>query len=176
MTTNKTIFDLPRDILSKIYQFDSTYKKVFSMVDFKSDIQHAAKRVTMINFIKRSVISRTKITGETQWMYKTALTEDTSIGPEYKIHLHPTGYLHTKYSVIRKATDPRTLDIKHFHGYVCDTYLGSLDKNFRIIDDKEKVFMQYIALDKENRLSLFKVDRTINYRKRMYRINDNDYC
>jgi hypothetical protein len=176
MTTTKTLFDMPGDILSKIYQMDCTFQTVFSKKDFKLDLKRAVMKI----FIRRSVVTRTNDKGRPQWQYLNHWDVNVdrtkcSFGPEFKIYLHPTSLystFHTKYSIVRKDVDTSIMDPGKFDGCIrnsCDYWLLPTDNSDRDLDHEKKVVLQHFECDKVLGFSLFKKDKQKDYHYERYR-------
>lgn len=170
MTTMKTLFDMPGDILSKIYQMDCTFQTVFSKTDFKFELKRAVMKI----FIRRSVVTRTNDKGRPQWQYLNHWDVHVdrtkcSFGPEFKIHLHPTSLystFHTKYSIVRKDVDTSTIGLNKFDGCVrnsCDYWLPPTNNSDRDLDHENEVVLQHFECDKVLGVSLFKKDKQWDY-------------
>jgi hypothetical protein len=180
-----TLFKMPDEILSKIYQMDDTYRNVFANGTFKYELKRAAIKI----FIKRSIATTIRSDGRPAWQHidhwMDVDRDQCSFGPEFKVHLHPTfkhAQYHTKYKIIRKNVDPNTIDINSFDGFVSDAmdyFSPPRNSSDRTLNYDEKVVMQYFELDKVLGVSLYKKDKNKTYeqeRDRQYRWQKRDYC
>ena len=147
IANKKSLFDLPRDILSLIYEYDNTFKKVFSTEESRKDIRRMSQNIKQTSecikqFIKNELVSIPgMISVGPEWGYVSRNpffwipSEIQTFGTEFLIFLYPKEEQYTKYQIIRRDIDPITIDLNEFDGFVCNEEQHSYFMNLTGIID-----------------------------------------
>lgn len=113
-----SFFDLPGDILSKIYGYDGTFSKVFANRDVRDEIRTCRSMIRgqspelMKHFIQSAVIE-----------FYNFNMQCKLVPPGFKIILYPHDYfdyeIATKFKIVRENVDPVTIVLdEYFDGFV----------------------------------------------------------
>jgi hypothetical protein len=181
----KSFYNLPGDILSRIYEYDNTFRCVFSTIQSKSDIRHMSHKIkqtseTIKSFIKTDLISFPgSLTSELPvWSYISRNpffmihNENNSFGSEFKILIYPKEEKYTRYKILRSEDYETNIDFTHFDGFVCSEqqhsdiinqvstmYLMTYDNDYDLFMYKYNgIWMKLTHMDIELGLYLHTVD------------------
>lgn len=189
MNAIENFFELPRDILSVIYEFDSTFKNVFSTEESRLDIRRMSQKIKQTpeyikDFIRSELVSIPGLTSVgPEWGYVSRnpffwiLDENLTFGSEFKIVLHPKDERYIKYQIMRQDDDC-IIDLDDFDGFICNEEQHShimstsdiLDENDERMYSLDGLWMKVSRVDIEAGIYLHTVISVINH----YESDDED--
>ena len=129
MNFDKSFFDLPADILSKIYEYDDTFHKIFSSKKFYQDLKRIRHKIHHSQELKKSFIKSAVVSsniGDIKWEYISrnnfVYFPNRTLGTEFKIFLYPEEDEHTKFKILSVNDDSITIDLDDdtYDGFVCN--------------------------------------------------------
>jgi hypothetical protein len=117
-------YDLPSDILSKVYEYDSTFHKYFSSNKFLINLLRTVDKTKATEKCIRNFIDGSVESSNIAWNY----IRRSSLSNEFKIFLYPKDICYIKFKILRQDDDSRRIDLygDDFDGFVC-TYKQNLN-------------------------------------------------
>jgi hypothetical protein len=136
-------YDLPSDILSKIYQFDGTFHGLFSTGKFLRNLKRTCQKMVFSDIFIKEVIEYTLESNlaNTAWDFRSRCSfkeyfgylsfelVNRKLSNEFNIFLFPKDKQYTKFKILRQNDDSGTIHSEgdDFDGFVCNdkqmTYL-----------------------------------------------------